>query len=217
MTVLADVVDVALRVAGALEQVGAGYFVGGSFASSLDGEPRATNDIDFVIDLKVGKFVDFVAALGTDFEVDVDMLKDAVLHGRSANIFYLPLVMKIDFFGHAHGPYDDSEFDRRRPVVVREDRAIFVKSPEDTILRKLLWFRAGGEVSDRQGATSSACCAPNEMRSTPPTCATGRGTSGSRTCSSGPCWKLDRLRFGGGARNGSAVTRMSNRFAAASP
>jgi hypothetical protein len=150
MTALADPIDVALRVAGALEQVGADYFVGGSFASSLDGEPRATNDIDFVIDLKVGRIADFVAALGTDFEVDVDMLTDAVLHGRSANAFYLPLVLKIDFFGHSHGPYDDSEFDRRRAVVVREGRTIFVKSPEDTILRKLQWFRAGGEVSDRQ-------------------------------------------------------------------
>jgi hypothetical protein len=61
--VLADAVDVALRVASALEEVGARYFVGGSFASSLDGEPRATNDIDFVIDLKVGKIADFVAVL----------------------------------------------------------------------------------------------------------------------------------------------------------
>lgn len=25
-----------------------------------------------------------------------------------------------------------------------------MKTPEDTVLRKLLWFRAGGEVSDRQ-------------------------------------------------------------------
>jgi len=25
-----------------------------------------------------------------------------------------------------------------------------VKSPEDTVLRKLLWYRLGGEVSDRQ-------------------------------------------------------------------
>jgi hypothetical protein len=150
MTALADAIDVALRVAGALEQVGADYFIGGSFASSLDGEPRATNDIDFVIDLKVGKIADFVAALGADFEVDVDMLTDAVLHGRSANAFYLPLVLKIDFFGHPHGPYDDSEFNRRRAVVIRDGRTIFVKSPEDTILRKLLWFRSGGEVSDRQ-------------------------------------------------------------------
>jgi hypothetical protein len=27
---------------------------------------------------------------------------------------------------------------------------LVVKSPEDTVLRKLLWYRAGGGVSDRQ-------------------------------------------------------------------
>jgi hypothetical protein len=42
---LEDVIDIALRVAQALEKVGASYFVGGSLASSIDGEPRATNDI----------------------------------------------------------------------------------------------------------------------------------------------------------------------------
>lgn len=41
--------DVALRVAAALEAVGCEYFVGGSVASSLQGEPRATNDIDIVV------------------------------------------------------------------------------------------------------------------------------------------------------------------------
>jgi hypothetical protein len=145
-----DVVEIALRVAEALEKVGARYFVGGSLASSIDGEPRATNDIDFVIDIGVGKVREFIDLLGADFEVDSDMLRDAILHGRSANVFYLPLVLKIDFFGHAHGPYDESEFSRSRPVVVRTDRTLMVKSPEDTILRKMLWFREGGEVSDRQ-------------------------------------------------------------------
>jgi hypothetical protein len=28
--------------------------------------------------------------------------------------------------------------------------ALFIKAPEDTVLRKLLWYRAGSEVSDRQ-------------------------------------------------------------------
>jgi hypothetical protein len=37
---LEDVVDIAVRVAEALEKVGASYFVGGSLASSIDGEPR---------------------------------------------------------------------------------------------------------------------------------------------------------------------------------
>ena len=145
-----DVIDVALRVAEALESVGACYFVGGSLASSLDGQPRATNDVDFVVDVPLGKLGELVGALGPDFEVAREMLRDAVLHGRSANIFYLPQVLKIDIFGHAHGAYDESEFSRRRGVTVREGRTLIVKAPEDTILRKLVWYRDGGEVSDRQ-------------------------------------------------------------------
>ncbi len=36
-----DALDVAFRVAAAVERVGGRYFVGGSIASSVDGEPRA--------------------------------------------------------------------------------------------------------------------------------------------------------------------------------
>jgi hypothetical protein len=46
-----DELDVALALARALEQLGISYFVGGSLASSLQGEPRSTNDVDFVVDL----------------------------------------------------------------------------------------------------------------------------------------------------------------------
>ena len=150
MNLLGDAIEVALRVADALESAGAAYFVGGSLASSLDGQPRATNDIDFVIDMPIARIGEFVTALGAEFEVDLDMLRDAVMHGRSANIFYLPLVLKIDLFGHAHGPYDETEFSRRRAIEVREGRVLFIKAPEDTVLRKMLWFRQGGEVSERQ-------------------------------------------------------------------
>ena len=145
-----SVIDVALRVAEALESIGAEYFLGGSLASSIDGEPRATNDIDFVVDVPLGRIGDLVSELGSDFEVDLAMLRDAILHGKSANVFYLPLVLKIDIFGHAHGPFDEMEFARRRSVSVQDGRSLYVKSPEDTILRKLLWYREGGEVSDRQ-------------------------------------------------------------------
>jgi hypothetical protein len=146
-----DVIQVAVRVAKAIESVGGEYFVGGSLASSIDGDPRATNDIDFVLDLPVGRAGDLRDALGSDFEVDVDLVREALLHGTCANCFYLPRVLKVDFFGHAHGEYDDSEFGRRRAVVVDDHgTSLFVKSPEDTVLRKLAWYRAGGEVSERQ-------------------------------------------------------------------
>ena len=127
------------------------YFLGGSLASSLQGEPRATNDIDFVIALPAGRILALRDALGTDFEVDTDMRRDAVLHACCANAFYLPVVTKIDFFGRDYEPLDDSEFSRRRPVMVRATgETIVVKSAEDTVLRKLLWFREGGGVSEKQ-------------------------------------------------------------------
>ncbi|WP_309894739.1 hypothetical protein [Archangium sp.] len=72
-------VDVALRVARTFEKLGLGYFLGGSFASSIQGE-----------------------------------------------------------------------FSRRRALELRPGESIVVKSPEDTVLRKLLWFQEGGGVSDRQ-------------------------------------------------------------------
>ena len=82
-----DAIAIALRVGEAIESVGGAYFVGGSLASSLQGEPRATNDIDLVIDVPAARIADLVDALGDDFEVDVDMLRDALLNARSCNIF----------------------------------------------------------------------------------------------------------------------------------
>ncbi len=146
-----DPVAVAMRVGNAIEAAGGSYFVGGSLASSLQGEPRATNDVDIVFELPLGRIAVLVAALEPDFEIDVDMLRDALLHGRSCNIFYLPVVMKVDLFAVGPSPYDEIEFARRRRVPVRATgETLVVKSPEDSVLRKLLWYREGGYVSDRQ-------------------------------------------------------------------
>jgi hypothetical protein len=146
-----DPVDIALRVGAAIEAVGGEYFVGGSIASSIQGEPRTTNDIDFVLTLPLGRLEDFRATLGSDFEVDVEMLREALRTASSANAFYLPVVTKIDFFGRGYEGFDEMEFTRRRAIVVRPTgETLFVKTPEDSVLRKLLWYRAGGEVSDKQ-------------------------------------------------------------------
>ncbi len=45
-----------------LEQLAIGYMVTGSLASSLQGEPRSTHDIDIVIDLPQSKAHELVAA-----------------------------------------------------------------------------------------------------------------------------------------------------------
>jgi hypothetical protein len=76
---------------------------------------------------------------------------DAVLRASCSNAFYLPVVTKIDFFGRGYEPFDESESSRRRATTVtKSGESLIVKSPEDTVLRKLLWFREGGEVSEKQ-------------------------------------------------------------------
>ncbi|MEX0715883.1 MAG: hypothetical protein WD066_04815 [Planctomycetaceae bacterium] len=48
-------------VVGALDEAGVAYMVTGSYASSLQGEPRATHDIDFLVDLPADR-VDAIPA-----------------------------------------------------------------------------------------------------------------------------------------------------------
>jgi len=146
-----DAIAIASIVAAAIERAGGRYFIGGSLASSMQGEPRSTNDIDIVVDVPIGKCRALIDALGSDFEADIDDLRRAIVNGGSTNMFYLPLVTKIDIFGLGSSPFDESEFERRRELVVRRSgERLWFKSPEDTILRKLLWFREGGCVSTKQ-------------------------------------------------------------------
>lgn len=159
-----NVLDVAYRVAQALEHAGCPYFLGGSVASSLQGEARSTNDVDFVVALTDDQIAPFVEALGPNFSVDEMGLRDAVHRRRSENIFFLPVFTKIDLIVRGSTDYDLMEFSRRRPVRIDVDCDLMVKSPEDTILRKLLWFRDGGEVSSNQWRDVTQVLLVNEGR-----------------------------------------------------
>lgn len=149
--IVLDPIDVALLCGAAFDRLGVGYFLGGSLASSFQGEQRSTNDIDFVLDLQPGQATSLAEALGTDFDLDTEALEHAIHRRRSWNAYYQPTLIKIDLFVKGTSPFDESEFSRRRPYVIAEGfPPLFLKSPEDTVLRKLLWFQAGGEVSSTQ-------------------------------------------------------------------
>jgi hypothetical protein len=146
---LAEMEEVAVRVGAVLDALGIRYLIGGSVASSLAGEPRATNDLDLLIELTEAQVPALALALGPDFEVDEASLADAVRRRRSWNVFYLPLVTKIDLFIKRLDAFDDSELDRRRRIDLPQG-AVFVATAEDILLRKLRWFRDGGQVATTQ-------------------------------------------------------------------
>jgi hypothetical protein len=72
------------RVVGALNGAGVPYMLTGSFASSHHGAPRATQDIDIVVDPTFDSLDRFLAALaGDDLYFDADVARDELKRGSS--------------------------------------------------------------------------------------------------------------------------------------
>ncbi len=145
-------VSVALEVIDVLEELDVAYHVGGSFASSIHGIPRQTHDLDLVVDLKPAKVALFVLKLQDRFYVDSEMIHGAIRRQGSTNLVHLETGFKIDLFIHRPSPFDRSEFRRhhRQQLVEENRREVVVKSAEDTLLRKIQWYREGRMVSDQQ-------------------------------------------------------------------
>jgi hypothetical protein len=136
----------------ALEQARVRYAVGGSWASTAFGEPRFTNDVDILADLTPINLAPFLASLPSDFYVDPNEAADAIRQGGPFNVIYMPAAFKFDFFPARAFPLGLTELNRAVPVSgsgLSDDAVPFV-TPEDVLLAKLHWFRAGGAVSEVQ-------------------------------------------------------------------
>ena len=142
----------ALRVAALLDSLAIPHVLGGSLASSVVGEPRSTVDLDFAVRLRSEDVGRLLAALASDYYVSEEAMRSAIARNGSFNIVELATVSKIDLFVLGSSRLDQRQLARRRRVVVSESprQELWVGSPEDQVLRKLDWYRAGGCVSDRQ-------------------------------------------------------------------
>jgi len=147
-----EILLVTRKVAVAFDAAGVKYFLGGSVASALYGEPRSTRDIDFVAALLVPQVTPFIAALGHDFYADAHAIAEAVANRRSFNVIHLETMVKADIFVLKADAFARSQFARRagRQLGLDNSALIYVASAEDTVLAKLQWYREGGGVSDRQ-------------------------------------------------------------------
>ncbi len=133
-----------------LDELGIAWVLGGSLASSIVGEPRSTMDIDVAVQLEVGRVHDLVAAVCDDYYVSEDMVRDALTNASSFNLIHFGSGMKIDLFSLSDDPLDVRQLARRQLVEIEPGTSIWVGAADDQVLRKLRWYRLGGEVSDRQ-------------------------------------------------------------------
>ena len=147
-----EALQVAFRVLKTLDELGVSYHLGGSYASAIHGIPRQTHDVDLVVDVPPELVQRLVRDLEGEFYVDERAVARAVRDRTSVNLVHLGTGVKVDLFIKGTSEFDDSEFARRVLLRFGDDqpRDVYVKSAEDTVLRKLLWFRLGGGASDRQ-------------------------------------------------------------------
>ncbi len=150
---LPETIQITFRIAEVLEDCDIPYYVGGSIASSILGEPRSTNDIDLVADFRFEHIPLFRKIVEGEFYLpSADFLKKAIEDCASFNVIHLKTAMKVDIFILQKNDFAREEMKRRqrRTITKESGRSVFVATPEDIVLRKLLWYRKANQSSDRQ-------------------------------------------------------------------
>jgi hypothetical protein len=150
---LSEPFQVVAELARAFEHLGIRYVVGGSLASSLYGIPRATQDVDLVAEVEVSHVEALTHALANDFYVDSGMIRDAIARRGSFNVVHLATMFKADVFITGDDAWSREEMSRARTEQYEAPEgkvAIHFASAEDTLLHKLIWYKLGNHVSDRQ-------------------------------------------------------------------
>lgn len=140
--------DALFQVLDALEALQIPYMVVGSFASTFWGRPRLTHDVDLVVEIAAHKIAELARLLAPHFYAPQFVIEDAVRKRGQFNLIHLDCAFKVDMWLLKDSPYDIVCFERRLLGVMFE-REVWVSSPEDVILSKLLWYRAA-PVLDRQ-------------------------------------------------------------------
>lgn len=119
------------------------YLLTGSLASSYYGIPRATHDIDFVIEVQKdykNNLLQAVDKLDRSYLVSKKDIEKAVEDFSTFNIFHLESGIKIDFWLSKKGEFELGKFKRKREVKFGRIKVKLI-SPEDLIITKLLWCK----------------------------------------------------------------------------
>lgn len=136
-------------VARDLEDVGVVYALTGSIASSLYGQPQMSFDADLGVRMTVAQADILVKRWKGRFYASAEGLREAIEHGGMSNVIDTASGWKIDLSVLEKSAFFDSVLSRRRKIVLPDAAApVWVVSPEDVILMKLLWRR--DSRSDKQ-------------------------------------------------------------------
>jgi len=144
----------------ALEAAEVSYMIGGAVAAWAWGEPRATLDLDVVVNIPI----ESVSRLSQELEkrdmlVPADILLDNILETRAdlpINTIHMQSGYKADLYPLREG--DDlraSAFVRRQKIDLGEPLGeVYLHSPEDLIIYKLWYYSLSQQTKHIRDITS---------------------------------------------------------------
>ena len=133
------------KVSEILESLNIPYIITGGIAVVVWGRPRFTADIDIVVGLaakKVDKFAEELLKIDKEVYVDKRMIQQALEKKGEFNFIHPGAGLKIDFWILKNDEFDRSRMARRIKKKIA-GISIYLSSPEDLILIKLLWYKEG--------------------------------------------------------------------------
>ncbi|MGK7876135.1 MAG: hypothetical protein AB4426_23410 [Xenococcaceae cyanobacterium] len=151
--VVEDPIWLAHQLAVILESLGIPYYIGGSVASSLQGEVRYTEDLDLVLNIQSNQVQPLIEAMGDSFYISEVAVEEAISGSTSSfNVIHLETTEKADMFVMRSDEFSRSKMARRQLHVPdgELDESFYVCSPEDTVLQKLVWFRMTAREFQKQ-------------------------------------------------------------------
>ena len=131
------------RVIASLGKAGIPSMLTGSLAAAIHGHPRATQDIDIVIEATAEQLHALADAFeGEDIFFDIDSALDARARRSMTNLLDNATGWKVDLIFRKSRAFSRSEFGRRVATAV-DGIPLHVASVEDLVLAKLEWARLG--------------------------------------------------------------------------
>lgn len=119
------------------------YMITGAWSVIYYGRPRASHDIDFVVELfnsDTPRVLKALQSLSPDFSYELHAIPEAIEKTGIFQVLYLPTYLKLDFWILKRNPFDLSRFGRKKQVKLL-GKLMYIASPEDTILQKLRWYK----------------------------------------------------------------------------
>ncbi len=142
---MTSITAILTRVVTLLSAANVPFMIGGSFASTMHGSARSTQDIDIVIaPATEAAFSELVRRFSNpDYYIDLDTAHRAFRVGGMFNVIDNLTGWKIDFILRKDRRFSRTEFERRMPTTLF-GVAVFIATAEDTIVAKLEWSKLGG-------------------------------------------------------------------------